>query len=150
MILRWLSTDVHRLHINTEVHRTNNTRWKPGWLYAGACVCHQNCEIIGSRHVWNCSAAVLRIKDSVIIRLLSPVTVEIIPQSLQKRILVVSIQTTVIQHCKMVTLRKTLSCSHRQRWLSFSGCSLLRSRSGKSCKMSFFLPFWKAHLCLLW
>lgn len=133
-------------NINTEVNRANNTTWRPEWLYVVACVCHQSCEIIAGGDVWNCSAAVLWIREPVIIRLLSPVTVEIIPQSLHERILVVSVQTTVIQHCRMVTLTKTQSWSQRQRWLSVSlAAPLLKSRSGNSCKIS----FWKAHLCLL-
>lgn len=118
---------------NTEV----NNWWHEN-LAVTVCVCHQSCEIIASRDVWNCSAAVLRIREPVIIRLLSPVTVEIIPQSLHERILVVSIQTTVIQSNKMVSLTKTPSRSHGQRWLSVSlAASLLKS--GNSCKKSFSL-----------
>ncbi len=141
----WSSGDFPQMNtgynINTEVNRANNTTWRPGWL--SVVVCHQSCEM------WNCSAAVLRMREPVIIRLLSPVTVEIIPQSLHERILVVSIQTTVIQHCKMVSLTKTRIWSHRQRWLNVSlAASLLKSRNGNSCKISFF-TFWKGCLCLL-
>lgn len=138
--IAWSSGDFPRMNtgynINTEVNRANNTTWRPGWR--SVVVCHQSCEM------WNCSAAVLRIREPVIVRLLSPVMVEIIPQSLHERILVVSIQTTVIQHCKMVRLTKTPSWSHRQRWVSVSlAAPLLKSRSGNSCKTSFFLLFEK-------
>lgn len=62
-----------------------------------------------------CSSAVLRIIGPVINRLLAPGTVEITPQSLQEGLLVVIIQTTVIQHTKLVTLSKTQSWSRWQK-----------------------------------
>lgn len=68
------------------VNRGNNT-WHDN--LSDVRVCHQSCEIISSRDVWNCSSAVLRLRAPVIIRLLSVVTVEIIPQSLHESILAV-------------------------------------------------------------
>lgn len=115
-----------------------------------AC-CHQSCEITASRDMWNCSAALLRIRDPVIIRLLSPVTVEIRTQSHCERILVVAIQTTVIQHCKLLTGTQARSCSRRPRWLSVS----LESGVETVVKYHFLLflkhtSVWYIHLCNTW